>query len=211
MIVLSQTIGALSERTMIERALLAALEPLSVRQGGYLARLDLYSGELGAGSLDDILTALGGLVPAVLLQTSGSVYRSTSVRRKSTIETITIEVAVASAHLRSQEARVSGDELSVSDPTADPGVHRIIADVRRLLHGQDIGVAGAGVIEIVSDQPVMQAPQLTAWVLRFEVDYRYDAPEPARVLGPITTIEHRGNLEDSDAVNPVVVGEVSNG
>jgi phage gp37-like protein len=197
---------------MIEAALLALLEPLSSRQGGYLARLDQYNGEIGAGaSVDEILTALGGSVPAVLLQTGSALYSTESTRRTRSLVTLQIEILVASGHLRSHEARNIGDEASVHDDAADPGAYQILADIRDTLNGRSLGISGVSVPRLASETVVMQATELTAWVSRFEIDYRHEQVIASQPAVTVDVIEARSNLNESASVNPVVVGEVTNG
>ncbi len=201
-----------SKRTMIEAALLELLEPLSVRQGRYLALLDQYNGEIGGGASEqDVRNALRGLVPAVLLQTGSAAYVADSMKRNRTVATLQIEILIASAHLRSHEARNIGDEASTGDASADPGAYQIMADVVDLIVGRDLAIDGVSVVRPISEIVTMQAPTLTAWVVRCEVDYRHEAAPVAAIGGPYTEIHHRGNLENSAAVNPVAEGVSTNG
>lgn len=206
----SQALGAPSERTMIEAALLVLLESLSVRQGRYLARLDQYNGGIGAGmSVDEILGALGGATPAVLLQTSSATRTNGTLSRRRLLINYQIEILIASGHLRSLEARNIGDEASARDASSDPGAYQIMADVRDALDGHNVGVAGVGVPRWVSEQVVIQVPALTAWVSRFEVDFHHEQLVTQRADHAVSEVEARSNLEHSAAVNPVAVGKAT--
>lgn len=201
-------VGASSPRTMIEAAILEALEPLSVRQGGYLVKIDRYNGEIKAGASDDeIFEALGGSVPALLLQTGSATYALESVKRSRTRTRLEVDVMIASGHLRSHEARNIGDEASVHDASSDPGIYQIMADVAALLKSRPLGVAGVGTLRLRTEENAKQTSALTAWVMRFDLDYREDMlPSSSGVA--VTEIEARSNLEDSAAVNPVATGKV---
>ena len=202
-------LGAGSERTMVERAILALLETLTIRQGRYLQRLDHYNGEIGSeDALEDIVGALQGNVPAVLIQTASASYDSTSIARSRLKATIQVEILLISAHMRSRESRNVGDEASVNDPKSDPGIYQIIADVRSVLCSRPLGVQSAQMLVPVTEQVVIQTPQLSAWVMRYSIDYRFDQT----VVAPGTVIESvlaRHNLDDSAPVNPVAEGEAT--
>ena len=205
---ISQTPSAVAERTMIERAIVAALGRLHRNAGGYLEALDLYNGELAASEEDDLRDRLLGRVPAVLVTGGRETFTGRSIRRTALEGTLEVEVIVISGHLRSREARAHGDEVSLLDPRADPGVNRILSDCRRLLHGRDLGVTGVQAPTLRAHDPNLKSAALTIFTARYEVDYRFDQLplDPGR---PAESIEHRHNVAGGAPVNPVLTGEAT--
>jgi phage gp37-like protein len=197
----------MSVRGDIERAVIRQLAPLTTEQGGYLALVGHYNGELdGEHGLDDMQRRLSGAQPAVLVTTSRAVYEVKGTSRSRARVTLDVFVVVVSAHLASREARNLGDDVSVADPRADPGIYQILEDIQDLVWEQPLHVEAAGPARPVSEVFVAQAPELTAWRAHYQVTY--DARLAAAPALTIHEVEHHHNLENSDPVNPVVVGRV---
>ena len=200
---------AIDDRTRLERAVLARLEKYSQRAGGYLEALDPYNGEIDeVQAVDDIIRALRGRTPGVLVLVGTCTYENVSVRKAQLRAEYRIEILCSSKHWRTDAARNSGDVASQGTAQADPGINRILYDVRTALYGRRLGIAGAGRPVPVLEQVVVQAPELTAWNAIYEIKMRIGQdPESAGAPVPASSVLHRHNLEDSAAVNPVTQGE----
>lgn len=197
------------DRTRIERAMVSRLEALHDVHGGYLRELGPYNGEISdAAGLEQIIARLQGRTPAVLVMVGTVQYREKSRRKLVYKAEYRVEVLCISNHWRSRETRNQGDLSSRLQPQADPGIYRILYDVRQRLMGERLGVCGAGRIVPVLEQVVLQADNLTAWNAVFEVPAHVTQESPSeRAPHPAESVVHRHNLEESDAENPVAEGE----
>jgi phage gp37-like protein len=191
-----------STRGDIERALIVLLGPLSIASGGYLRFVGHYNGELDASQpgLDAMQRRLLGQQPAVLVTTSRRSFESKGLRRGRAVVSLEVFLVVVSAHLRSHEARNLGD--GALDAMADPGIYQILEDCQRLIWGVDLGVVGASAARPISEVFLAQAPELTAWRAHYAVEH--DARPLAEVGVPLASIHHDHNLENAEAVNPVI-------
>lgn len=194
-----------SERTAVKRAVLAALDGLRTASGGYLEALEEYGGQFN-GEPDTVMAALRGRAPAVLVAIGDDSADIKGMGRRRMMMDLNLEVFVVSAHLRSPEARLSGDEAGALG-TGDPGIDVMLADVRTLLAGADLGAPGV-------DRPTLKgASQMIAdpSLAMFRQDYSVRcavvvAPPAASPVREIESAEHRHNLEDAATENPVASG-----
>lgn len=164
------------DRTRIARAVLLLLEGLSTRQGQYLEALDHYEGELGDGdALDQVMSRLKGRSPAVLVSIGGANYESRSVNRRMYLVSYQIEMAVVSTHLSSAESRGSGgaDRYAVQ---ADPGIYKMLHDIRGRLAGRAPNVAGAGKLTPESEDIVYQGAGMAIFSARYSVAMSFKQP-----------------------------------
>lgn len=200
----SQTAASESERAMLERAVVNQLASLRRETGGYLEFVGEYNGELGgADDENELAERLLGRCPAVLVATGEESFTQESVRHSVLRGSLELELIVVSAHLRSSEARTLGDEQAHLTPTADPGVYRILADCRRLLHGRDLAVDGMNAPIIRGASPAVRSKAITAFTQTYGVSYRYT--QPAIVSRPvIDSIEHRHQVESVEPDVPVM-------
>lgn len=203
----NQTLHATSERTLLERAFVNALASLRRSQGGYLAELGEYNGEL-AGEVEDIKVRLQGRLPAILVTTGRISYESVSVTRRTLKGSLEVEVVALSNHLRSREARTQGDERGALVATSDPGVYKVLADARRLLYARDLGITGVGLPDLLVEEPGIRVADLTAFTARYQVGLRFDQ---LPLVDPLSfeVIEHHHNVEDGATANPVLTGEAT--
>lgn len=199
-----------SERTALERAVLAALVGLRRESGGYLAALDLYAGELGASELDEVKQNLGGRAPAVLVSVGDVRYESKAISRRLYAATLDLRLFVVSDHLRSRVARAHGDEVSAADPTADPGINRILIDCRSRLAGETLGLAGFGPIEPVEEERMVEVTDISIVraIYQTTVDIAPESPskQPSR---PYAVVEHRHHIAGTGRTNPTLEAEAT--
>lgn len=196
-----------SERAMLEASLIAALSPLLRVHGRYLRAVEHYNGEIDrAQGVEDVYRALLGRQPAILVSSSLASRRSRSISRTRSISILNLELLLVSAHLRSPVARNLGDDVSAMTPTADPGAYQMMVDIRKLLDGRRLPVAGSSPLVWNDEAIVIQVPEMTAWRVVYQTRVRL-VQQPGLASGQFESVEHRHNLIDADPVNPVVVGE----
>ena len=120
---------------------------LAKKQTGYLRAVEPYASmETSQGEDDGILSRIAAQTPAVCVQFVGDEIESYDNQPGTLYSaTLGIKLIIASSNLRAAPAAVRGD--GVSD---DPGVYRIIGDLRRLFGGLsfDNGIEGVERIEI---------------------------------------------------------------
>jgi phage gp37-like protein len=194
-----------SLRGQIEVAVIDALAPLRRSAGRYFAAIDHYNGELDAArGPDDIRQALSGRAPALLVTTSGSRGETKGTGRQESRVTLHVELVIISNHLRSLVAQNLG--AGSLDPTADPGSYAMLEDVQASLHGRRLGIPGVEIVVWDSDDVIIQLPDLTAWRSVYTTRYRIARETIPGV--PLDSIEHRHNLDQAAAANPVVIAEL---
>lgn len=120
---------------------------LAKKQTGYLRAVEPYASmETSQGEDDGILSRIAAQTPSVCVQFVGDEIESYDNQPGTLYSaTLGIKLIIASSNLRAAPAAVRGD--GVSD---DPGVYRIIGDLRRLFGGLsfDNGIEGVERIEI---------------------------------------------------------------
>ena len=120
---------------------------LAKKQTGYLRAVEPYASmETSQGEDDGILSRIAAQTPSVCVQFVGDEIESYDNQPGTLYSaTLGIKLIIASSNLRAVPAAVRGD--GVSD---DPGVYRIIGDLRRLFGGLsfDNGIEGVERIEI---------------------------------------------------------------
>lgn len=161
------------DRTRIAAGVLLMLESLTRRAGKYLEALDYYRGEL-SGDADQAMAKLRGRSPAVLVTVGGSDPEPKSANKRSYLYRYQIEIAVISNHMQSLEAREvgGGDKF---EENADPGVGKILHDIRGLLAGRKLNVAGCNTLipegeSIIIDEPIV------AFAARYSVGMAFTQP-----------------------------------
>jgi hypothetical protein len=197
-------------RQMVEDAALALLRPLEVRAGGYLETLQPYNGELDSEEgLDNLVKqALGG-APLVLVGAQESKVTGGGTAKRRYREDVLLELAVVSTNLRGLGARtrVGPDAGPQSDanaiPTGDPGVYRILEDIRRTLLGVKLWVDGCDAGELSAEAPVFTLPQMTVWRAHYRFGVAFDIAYERHFQAQ--TVRARHNLDGGVGVNPLVV------
>lgn len=110
-----------------ETAVLAALEPLR-QPAGYLKTLQGYAGEFAAEEVLDLF--LRGF-PGILVEITEAVYE----RQKDHRESLHIQRATITLYLGARQWREQTQARS-----GEVGIYRMLADVRRLLLGNSLGL-----------------------------------------------------------------------
>lgn len=204
------------ERQMLEDAALIALARYHQMHGGYLRTLSRYNGELDTEEgMRALMTTMVSGCPAVLVAAAGSTYVQKSTTHHQAEEQLTIEILVGSQHARALPARLAGDIASGLDdndplswPGRDPGIYRILRDIRTRLFGRQTNIEGAGAWELRREDVVIQAPNLTLWRAQYAVAYRWQMQElEDEPLAPVEggTVEHHlRNYPEEPIGNPVI-------
>lgn len=136
---------------------------LAKKQTGYLRTVEPYaSTETSQGDEDGILSRIAAQTPSVCVQFVGDEIESYD-NQPGTLyaATMGIKLIIASSNLRAAPAAVRGD--GVSD---DPGVYRIVGDLRRLFGGLsfDNGIEGVERIEIGGSELISELEDRRVYV-----------------------------------------------
>jgi hypothetical protein len=196
---------ATSLRTSLEDAVIEALSSLKLEalggsSEGYLQKIAPYQGDLspaGDGEDGDIARVCGGRMPAVLVTTGDGAYLRASMGAEEIDEDTTVEILIVSGNLRSPEAAARGDGFS-----DDPGIYRMIEDIRGKLWGIDLHVSGAGPLIPQTSTARSRSGVRSIWQLSFAVTL--DAPAPEREADDYDEIFGDINNADDAAADPVV-------
>ena len=136
---------------------------LAKKQTGYLRTVEPYaSTETSQGDEDGILSRIAAQTPSVCVQFVGDEIESYDNQPGTLYSaTLGITLIIASTNLRAAPAAVRGD--GVSD---DPGVYRIIGDLRRLFGGLsfDNGIEGVERIEIGGSELISELEDRRVYV-----------------------------------------------
>ncbi len=136
---------------------------LAKKQSGYLRAVEPYASmETSQGDEDGILSRIAAQTPSVCVQFVGDEIESYDNQPGTLYSaTLGIKLIIASSNLRAAPAAVRGD--GVSD---DPGVYRIIGDLRRLFGGLsfDNGIEGVERIEIGGSELISELEDRRVYV-----------------------------------------------
>lgn len=223
--VLATTPFAGPERSVVEEHALIHLARLHRHNGGYLRSLGYYNGELDSQQgVEDLYKHLRNSgTPGILIATGAGVYRPKSTSARHYKVDLNLEILFASAHVRSFPSRLRGDVAAGEDvdideyPDRDPGIYRMMRDVRDMLLGFDHGLDGLGTMRILREDVVFQDPAVTLWRVVYAVAYHFrQRTRSARLPNEATEVEIRYNVNDDgfdaddnneNLVNPVIIQE----
>jgi hypothetical protein len=183
-----QRAPGLDVRERLERAVVARLMSLRVEKNGPCCVIKEYAGDFerlhdtNEVTVDDLKAAIGGRIPALLISAGPSRYDSISVNHGRALAALDVEILVASATLRTKEARERGED----------SIFAIMRDVRDLLHSVELDVDGAGPLRIMTEEPMLHAPALCIWKMTFQAAFLHRPDETPKGT-PITSIVARGH------------------
>lgn len=198
------------EQAMMEDSIVLMLQPLHAHQGGYLKLLGYYNGELDSQQgVDDLMRQAATNAPFVLVAAGANSYESRSTSKQMWRNSMTMELLFGSANLRSHQSRLRGDVAAGADdlddlPTRDPGIYRMVRDVRNLILGRNPGVAGGGTFGIVRIDVVIQDPRISLWRAQYRITYDWDQNGLEwTAVAPAREILERHNIPGQVVGNPV--------
>lgn len=168
----------------------------STTSTGYLKAVKLYEGEV---SEENMLTWLFGQVPSAIVVWEGEQYETKSMIPGALYRySPEFSIWACSRNLRGEKQGALGayasGPLTASEQTTDPGVNRIIGDLRFALAGQDLDQDGVDWCEILgSDRVLSSSTMERGHVYRLRVKVyaslhntdRDDASNPAHDLDRI--------------------------
>ncbi|MFH0901892.1 MAG: hypothetical protein V2A73_14780 [Pseudomonadota bacterium] len=195
-------------RSAIEDELVTLLAPLKLvslggSAGGYLRALTVYCGPLEGAEVDEVKDAIVGRTPCVLLRSGDASLECISVERSRNLRNLDIDVLACSGNLRSFSARARGGTSG-----EDPGVYQILEDLHEILAGYESTVTGVGTYQPTGESVQYQLADLCVWSARYTVQTNVNRPA-ATGVEDLEEIHVEHNLDDSEAVNPVVEGDIT--
>lgn len=127
----------------------------STSSSGYLGIVTLYDGE---SDEETVLEWLFGKVPNVVIVWDGDDYIPKSGGSPGALYRVPMRFSIwaISRNLRGQQQGITGSQIA-SEATQDPGVNRIVGDLRRYLAGSDLNQTGVDYCEIVSADRVLSS------------------------------------------------------
>jgi len=152
-------------RKQTEDAVIAALRATLL----YVRAVEPYNGELHvAKTPEDIYRVLKGRVPAILVFTGDGKSTSIDMRQQRALMDVDLNLIVVSANARSREERTRGEN----------DIQQMMQDIERVLLGRDSGINGVGRFELLTEESLIHAPDLTAWRVRYTVPMVIEAIDP---------------------------------
>lgn len=195
---------SVSERKMVEDAVLIRLAKYMRLNGGFLKALRPYNGEIDEDNADDFYRELQGDSPAILVSTGTVRYEDGALTARQVTSALTVDMLLVSSTFRGHSERTRGDVATAAEDVVsygDPGIYYMLATVRRALMGRPLGVEGAGVLRPVTEQALYTIQNMTAWRAVYRVPVRIAQPREAEEDDPaIDELEHLHQLPDADVV-----------
>lgn len=192
----------------IEDALFTALESLLKKNGGTVATVARYAGQVTAKrGVDDVTL---GAAPALLLACPGGEASETE-SRETLLEGVGEVVDRDTWLVYVIVADARGDEAAVKGATGQSGLYRLISLVQRTLHGLEIdGLFQGHPVRYANwrwHDATVAGSQYVA-VVRFLTDIAIDAPDSledatAQPLSIDARVQKRGGIEDAESASDV--------
>lgn len=209
------------ERAMVEEFVVIHLQRLHYLAGGYARFIGYYNGELDTEQgANDLLTHVRNEgLPGILVATGAGTYEPKSTTARHYAEHLQVEVLFASAHVRAYPTRLRGDVASGDDdldldayPTKDPGIYRMMRDVRDVLLGFSPELEGVGKMKILREDVVLQTPAITLWRVVYGCAYHYATrSRESRLPNAANSLQIDYNLiesvDDASLINPIITQE----
>lgn len=152
-------------RAQIETAIVAALAPKLLTNGGYLADVRAYNGELETPDEDAFRIATTRR-PCILVATGRAKYHSLQTSRRREAARLEVGLLLISGKLSTREDRTRGDTAIAAGE--DPGIYKMLEDARAVLQASSLGLAGVGPLVPDTEQPMLHAPDVTVWSAVYE-------------------------------------------
>jgi hypothetical protein len=180
-----------SRRTLLEQAIVAALGPLAKMHGGRVAP---YNGEIAKAlqSEEDLRVAFGGSFPSILVATGQGRFTDFNLQRKRATLNAEIEIVIASGDLRTRVARTQGTEES----GGKPGIYDVLEMIQNVLLGSDLGLAGCGPLQPLTEEALINAPDLCVWIATYQAQMDVVRPKAIEVL--LTDLRGNANLPEDE-------------
>lgn len=177
----------------------------STSSSGYLRAVKLYDGDPAE---EKILEWLFGQVPSVIIVWDGDDYEPKSGGSPGALYRVPMRFSLwaISRNLRAEQQGITGPQLA-TEAAADPGVYRILGDLRRTLAGSDLNQPGVNYCELESASRVLSsavanrghvyklAIKVLATIHNTAAD---DADNPARDLDAINAMWKWAQAKGSD-------------
>jgi len=166
--------------------------PLQAKQTGYARSIILYQGEGRGATPKEVAESLFGQSPAMLLQWLGDDARARSQYAGALYwNVLEFQVLCYSECLRGRPAGLLGSPLA-GEAAKDPGLQRMVGDVRYLLAGVQTGVDGIESVEIGRSDVLSEDEEERIFIGAVQVLVRTSFAIPDEDL---ETHEHRGRPE----------------
>lgn len=169
------TLLATPQRTLIRRAVLQRLAPLTRASGLYLEALEGYPSAITSPEdAAELYTLFNGRAPAVLVACGRKTYDPRSVTGEGDRYTgeLVVDIIVVNQHARSPLARVEADVVADADVTKDPGTEVILEHTEELLIAADFPTSEDSVAQLRPEveEEVWHNQEITVWRQSYRVE-----------------------------------------
>jgi len=181
------------------------IELLADMKGGLVVAVEPYNGQLAnVDNEEEVLTALMGMMPGVLVTTAGASLKNANAARRRMRRDIEVHIWLAVNDPRSRE-----------DRTRDVGgIYELLDAVHERLIGATVPLQteetivsqkpGAGVLEPITEDVVAHSPSVCLWMVK----YRVTVDQHMRRVPATEITEVRGRLnlptDEDNAADPIV-------
>jgi hypothetical protein len=188
-------VGEVSARADIEDAVIALLKDM-VRPGG-VQTVRHYAGEMGVDTAEDVMAALGGAAPGILVTTDRGLYKGITVQRDRYRRDVEVVLYLVSVSQSTREARLRGPNqlYELADAT-----------VGRLTGVKPLPGEGCGHLEPVSEEVVAHTPVIAVWRQSWMVTVESELAEaPAADVTEVAgRVADEAEEEPEDEAAPIV-------
>lgn len=154
----------------IEDAIIAALAPLTVAQGGYVKEISTYQGQLDQNTIQEIVEKLASNFPAIMV-----IYLGSKLKEDPTYvydDRQSWGIFLAAQNLRGEQAARRG-------AGGDQGTYQMIVDVRAKLAGNWLGLF-IQPLSLKSIDSILVGEGLSVYGMTYESLIDYQATEQGR-------------------------------
>jgi hypothetical protein len=177
-------------RTQVRDAIVELLRELV--SSGDLREVRPYSGELGGKVAEDVMRALNGMAPGILVATESGIHKGVQVQRRRTHRDLGVVLYLVSTSQDTREDRA--DQLA--------RIEELVLE--RLLGVKPEIDVGCGVFEPVSEKTLAHEPHVCIWQQDWRITVQVDRLE--KPAAPITDTLGRINApqDEDNAADPIV-------